>query len=192
MLMHPYWRRRQHGERGAALIEFVMVIPLLFVLLIGIAELGIAMRDWLTVTSATRSGARVGTAAGQDDQADFLMLQAIESAMGVSDIDDVTSVWIFRADPDDGSPTGDRNEYSRVSSDCGWSPCPDFSGGSGSYGGAWIPSVRNVTVATGQDLDMLGVRINFDHEWLSEFLGFPTGRWKDDAVMRMEPQQFGP
>ena len=189
-MIHDLRRRRHDGEQGAALIEFVMVIPLLLALLIGIAEFGIAMRDWLTVTSATRAGARVGTAAGQDAQADFLVLQAVSSAMGVAEIEDVTSVWIFRAN-DDGSPTADRNIYLRVANACGWSPCPDIAGG-GSYGGPWVPSVRNVTVTPSQELDKMGVRINFTHEWLSEFLGFSTASWRDDAVMRMEPQQFGP
>ena len=195
-MIHTARRRREQGERGAALVEFVMVIPLLLALLIGIAEFGIAMRDWLTVTSATRAGARVGTAAGQDQQADLLILQSVESAMGIGDIDDVTQVWIFLAD-EDGEPSSsicgaNCSLYVRSATACGWDPCPDIANGGSYPDSPWLPADRRVTITATEELDRMGVRIVFEHQWLSEFLGFGTATWRDDAVMRMEPQQFGP
>jgi len=43
---------------GQALVEFVFILPLLLVLLIGIVTCGILMNNWVILTDAVRSGAR--------------------------------------------------------------------------------------------------------------------------------------
>ncbi len=174
-------RLRTRGERGAALVEFVLVAPLLILLLLGTAEMGLAIRDWLTVTSASRSGARVGTAAANNPAADTAILGAVEAAMSTSDFDSVTSVWVYAV-----TPAGDRdpartNVYSRTGVGCGWNPCP------GGGGVPWPPVSRNVALGS---LDTLGVRVNFTHSWITGVLGLADASWSDDAVMRIEPQEF--
>lgn len=173
-------------------MEFAAVLPLLLALLLGLAEFGIAFRDWITISSASRSGARVGTAAGTQPAADILILQAVEAAMSTGTFSDVTRVVIYQSD-DDGDPVpGQENRYSPAAGACGWAPCPDPDFGPPSYGGPWVPAVRQVTVAPGTPLDMMGIRIEFTHDWVTGFLGFGPSDWEDTAVMRMEPQQFAP
>jgi Flp pilus assembly protein TadG len=46
-------------ERGAAAVEFAMVVPLLLVLVLGIAEFGHAFQVQGTLSAAAREGARV-------------------------------------------------------------------------------------------------------------------------------------
>lgn len=190
---HRSGRPPASRERGASLVEFALVATLLVTILFGIAEFGFAFRDWLTVTSASRSAARVGSAAGQDPAADMLILDAVAAGMSSADVDAVREVWVFKA-RQDGSVAGGgtTNRYTRTASFCGWSPCPDPTSGGFAYGGSWPPGDRNVAVSPGSDLDLLGVRIIFDHEWLTGFIGDGTATWTDDAVMRMEPQQFLP
>jgi hypothetical protein len=48
------WSKR----RGAALVEFAIVSVLLFLLVLGIIEFGLLMKDYLTVNQAAREGAR--------------------------------------------------------------------------------------------------------------------------------------
>jgi hypothetical protein len=55
-------RRRLRGDRGAAAVEFALVSLLLFMLLFGIIEFGLAIRDKIAVTSAVRTGGRVASA----------------------------------------------------------------------------------------------------------------------------------
>lgn len=54
-------------ERGAAAVEFALVVPILIVLALGIAEFGRAFQTQATLAAAAREGARVfalgGTAA---------------------------------------------------------------------------------------------------------------------------------
>ena len=49
---------RLRGERGASAVEFAMIVPLLIVLVIGIAEFGHAFSVQGTLSAAAREGAR--------------------------------------------------------------------------------------------------------------------------------------
>lgn len=50
--------KRGTGERGAALIEFALLLPLLLMLLLGIVSVGIAYNHQITLTHAARESAR--------------------------------------------------------------------------------------------------------------------------------------
>src|SRR5690606_26073928 len=56
-------RRRQRGERGASAVEFALVVPILITLLFGIIEMGFLMKDYVSLSSAVRAGARTASAA---------------------------------------------------------------------------------------------------------------------------------
>jgi Flp pilus assembly protein TadG len=61
-------RRRGRGDGGATAVEFAIVVPVLFLLVIGMLEFAFVMRDYLAVSSSTRVGARIaatGANAGQ-------------------------------------------------------------------------------------------------------------------------------
>ncbi len=179
--MKLFWRlRRRDRDRGAALVEFVLVANILAVLLFGTVEISLALRDWLTVTSASRAGARVGSAAGNAAGADAAILDAVETAMAAADFSAVDSVWVYALTPAGNRDPARTNVYTRTGSGCGWNPCP---GG----GVPWPSGARKVALG---DLDTLGVRINFTHTWLTGILGLPPGDWADDTVMRLEPQEF--
>lgn len=66
----PRWagflpRRFRESERGQALVEFTMVLPILLILLFALVDFGRAFYTWLLVTNAAREGARI--AAVQSD-----------------------------------------------------------------------------------------------------------------------------
>jgi Flp pilus assembly protein TadG len=46
------------SEKGQAVTEFALVLPILAVLLFGIIQFGIAFKDYLSLTDAVRAGAR--------------------------------------------------------------------------------------------------------------------------------------
>lgn len=50
--------RTSRGERGAAAVEFALVVPLLLALVFGIAEFGRAYNISATLANAARTGAR--------------------------------------------------------------------------------------------------------------------------------------
>ena len=52
-------RSRAANERGAELIEFAFVLPLLLFVVIGIIDFGFLFRDYEILTNAAREGARL-------------------------------------------------------------------------------------------------------------------------------------
>ena len=53
--------KRMKSERGAAAVEFALVLPLLLLLLLGIVEFGRVYNAQMQLTAAARDGARVMT-----------------------------------------------------------------------------------------------------------------------------------
>jgi Flp pilus assembly protein TadG len=51
-------RRRIQDENGQTMVEFALVLPLLCVVLFGIVQFGILYNNYVTLTDATRAGAR--------------------------------------------------------------------------------------------------------------------------------------
>lgn len=189
------------------MVEFALVAVLLLTLVFGIIEFGLAFRDRLTIGNAGQTAARVGTAVGNGDEADQVMLNALEQTLAnlpSSGVGVVKYVDFYKADangdPVGGCPGGDCVRYTYVYQDgpgplCDWSPCPGMDG-SGGYGGSWVPSARNVQVG---NLDVMGVSIVFSHDWITGGLvplpdvdcASPPGDcWVDTTTMRMEPLQF--
>ncbi len=193
-------------ERGAAMVEFAFVAVLLFSILFGIVEFGLAFRDRLTVANATQASARVVATMGADEQADFAALQALAADLETlpsAGVNIINSVDIFLADGS-GNPVGNCftgslcNRYvywPGFTPTCDWNPCPDADAG---YNGwDWAPADRDVELP---DLEVVGVELHFSHDWLTGFL--PLGDvdcvaadlsdcWHDTAIMRLEPQRFG-
>jgi len=55
--MSKRWRKGSE-QRGAAAVEFAIVLPLLMTMLFGIIEMGFVFNRWITVTHASREGVR--------------------------------------------------------------------------------------------------------------------------------------
>ena len=61
------WGRRLRSERGQALIEMALTLPLLLLICVGIFEFGRAYQTWEVLTNAAREGARVAGTAERED-----------------------------------------------------------------------------------------------------------------------------
>jgi Flp pilus assembly protein TadG len=55
--IHKIWLRLPRTD-GQAFVEFAIVLPLLAMLVMGIAQFGLAFHNYLSITDATRVGAR--------------------------------------------------------------------------------------------------------------------------------------
>lgn len=63
------------------MVEFAPVAVLLLTLVFEIIEFGLAFRDRLTISNVGQAAARVGTAVGNGDEADQVMLNALEQTL---------------------------------------------------------------------------------------------------------------
>ena len=61
--------QRVRSQRGAALLEMALTLPLLLLVCVGILEFGRAYQTWQVITNAAREGARIAVLPGMDDAA---------------------------------------------------------------------------------------------------------------------------
>ncbi len=172
------------------MVEFAAVFALLLLLALGAFEYGMLFRDWLSVTVAVREGGRVAASAATYGQADCVILEATAGALQSLQSGSIKEVHIYRSDAN-GSYPGTNSSYTRryrpgIAGEPGLIAC---AGGSEWFplqlGSDWEPADRN---NTGLNADWIGVRVDFEHVWLTNFLWFNGSvSFSDDAIFRMEP-----
>ena len=59
-LSHSSLERSEQGQRGVAMVEFAIVLPLLLILMFGLIEFGLVLYNKQVITNASREGARYG------------------------------------------------------------------------------------------------------------------------------------
>ncbi len=84
--MSRYLKRlRKRDERGAAIVEFAIAIPMFVALLLLVFDAGLGYSASRSSSSAARSAARIGALAGDARDADFRVLDALRSQFGNPD-----------------------------------------------------------------------------------------------------------
>jgi hypothetical protein len=180
-------RRGAGGERGATLAEFALIFGLLVMIALGAYEYGMTFRDWLSVTMAAREGGRVAASAANFGDADCVILEATSGGLQSFDTGRILFVHIYKSDGM-GSYPGDaslQRIYRPAAPD--EEDLIDCSGwvATGTLGAAWEPEDR---VNTEGEADWIGVRVDFRHDWQSNFLWWNGSiDWSDDAVFSLEP-----
>ncbi|HAS10944.1 MAG TPA: hypothetical protein DCS55_10585 [Acidimicrobiaceae bacterium] len=175
---------RGRDDRGAALIELALVVPVMLVLAFGLIGLGLAYKSSSVLVSSSRSGARLAAAAYAPAVADNAQRAAMLENLRVSverNLDGLPgqaeprTLWVFRADSS-GEPTGGPG----CTSDCIRWTWDEATGTFGSQTGTW-PAPR----ACGAVIDSVGVRLTARHQIDSPvFDGLDIER---STVMRLEP-----
>lgn len=52
-------KRRRSRQLGQSLAEFAIVVPIFLIIVFGVVDFSLGLKAWLTVTNASREGARV-------------------------------------------------------------------------------------------------------------------------------------
>ena len=76
---------KRQSERGANLVEFALVIPLLVLMLVGVADLGRAFQTYIAVTNAAREGARLGV---KNSEVTAAIRRAVARELGLDEVED--------------------------------------------------------------------------------------------------------
>lgn len=177
-------------------MESAIVFSLMFLTLFAILEFGLAFKDWLSVSHATREGARAGATFGDDPSSDIKVLDGVEATLGPMGLAAGDRVRIFRANSP--SPSESQIYAYAPSFDCSdpmgmfpagdccdWSPCPEFGRTNYTVPG-WDPTTRDITAPV---TDRIGVEIQFTHNWVTGFFG-STLDLTTVTDFQIEPQLF--
>lgn len=190
--------RRSRGDRGAALTEFVFIVPLLALIVAGVLEFGLAWRDSMTVSNALRSGARVGSNAGRERSADYTILKSIEAAMAEVPTARIDRIVIYKASTSNSAPSATCTGGTSVNGVCNVysatdlaRPASDFTSTcTGSTGTSpdrfWCPTSRQSQQALGADY--LGVWMQVRYTYVTHLFPGTGITIKDRAIMRLEPR----
>lgn len=112
--MRKWFRRSTAGlcsESGQSLVEFALVITVLFLLLLGIVEIGSALHTYMVISQASREGARTGVVGGSDQD----VIQAVAAQCSRLDLDNLTVEIIpSQSERTRGSPLRVRVKYDYV------------------------------------------------------------------------------
>ena len=102
--MNLFYRRKIDikSEQGQSLTEFALALPVLALLLFAVIQFGIAFNNYVTLTDATRAGARkaaVGRQLSNPSSATVTAVRASAQDLKQSDLSiTVTSTWQPGAD----------------------------------------------------------------------------------------------
>ena len=171
---------------------------MLLVVLLGIVELPMLVRDYVAVTSASRTGARVAAsepacvdtplaACPAPDPAPFgqLAANAVTRNGSALPADSIRYILVYKANAD-----GYPGALSSMPSSCaGVTDCLSYTWNatSGSFvrsGGSWSRATVNACFPS--NVDSVGVQVVADHEFLSGLLG-TSMTMSDRTVMSFEP-----
>lgn len=191
-------RDRREKSRGQALVEFALVFPIFFTLILGVIEFAFVFNALLSVNYAARDAALAAAEAGDTSGADCVILQAVESAMGPPTNENrIQSVEIYEANAN-GGQIGSPTTYTRTSSTVcnfldGTTATVPYNRTANGY-----PEANRCNILGGCDplltdsVDNIAVRITYTHVWVTPLRNFVGGNpggltFDRSSVMRMEP-----
>lgn len=201
-------RRRARGDRGAALVEVALITPVFVLLVFGILEFGLTFRDYLTVANASRDGARAASAFGDDQYADYNILQVIRQSTKGFRPNEIQRVIIFDAGSVGGSALTTTHPANAcltattgITNVCNVYTAASLSLPKSNFGCRtdynldryWCPAAlngqdgREVRASVGPDY--IGVYVQTRHNFITGLFG-PGLNLDDELVMRIEPQEL--
>jgi hypothetical protein len=177
-------------------------------MLFGMIEFGFLFKDGLRVASAARAGARVDSAGGTGNDADYQALLAVDAAISPLN-NKIIRVVVFRSDTPNGDVpsncksaaapgvSGDCNVYngpaSGLTSDIPGQSQTFASWDDGIRGSTWRPSSRTVLLSDPNGPDYVGVWIQTTHDYITGAFNWVGNRSiSDSTVLRLEPDTRGP
>ena len=175
---------RERSERGAVLIEFAIVFPLLVVLTFGIIEYSSAYHDSAIASDAVRAGGRVGSALGTSPAYSSSIVSAVDAALSTLPADSPKELWIYKANVN-GYP-GSGTDFSSCAANCikyVWDPAARAFNTATPQGGGWPASSQQVCT---QPYDEVGVYVKIDHTFVTGLFGADL-TLQDHSVFRFEP-----
>jgi Flp pilus assembly protein TadG len=165
-------------SRGQTLTEFALIVPVLFLMIMGVLDGALLMFSVGTARYASAEGSRMAATLGNISNTDAQVLSVVRNTVTTTQLFSVTEVDIYRLNQDgNGNLTPDLARYNRYALD-----------GTPIGSVTWPAASRNVGNGTS---DFLGITVNYTYSWKAGFFS-PLGPLRTTAVayVRLEPQSY--
>jgi Flp pilus assembly protein TadG len=197
-LRRPRSRTHNRAERGQSLVEFAVVFPLFWTVLIALVEFSFGFQSVLAVSFASRNAAVIASEAGPAAMADCAVLRSIESDVTApASAGQIQTVDIYWTDANGVVKAGATTTYTRSTSST--IPCvvngtaftAPYTRTADGYPMASRCSIRS-GCAGHAGVDTVGVKITYIYPFHTPYgavlggTGWTLGR---SSEMRMEPFQ---
>lgn len=191
-------RNRRTAERGQSLVEFAVVFPLFWTLLIALIEFAFGFQSVLAVSFASRNAAVTASEAGRAAMADCAILHSIEGDLTApSSTSQIQKVDIYWTDANGVVRSGATTTYTRSTSSTiacsvnGTSFTVPYSLTADGYPMASRCSTRS-GCAGHVGVDTIGVKLTYRYPFHTPYgavLGGTGWTLERSSEMRLEPYQ---
>jgi len=176
--------RRLSDERGAALVETAILIPVIILVTFGLIEFSSAYQSSSVATAAARSGARVASAEALLPTYATDAAAAAATALHSISATEPIEMWVYRANasgyPESGS-------FSSCTTNCIrylWNASTKSFDTANPQGGGWPYNTQNA--CNQAQWDSVGVYVKIRHAFLTKLFGSGI-TLADHAIFRLEP-----
>jgi Flp pilus assembly protein TadG len=177
-------RKREGSERGAALVETAILLPVIILVTFGLIEFSSAYQSSSVATSAARSGARVASAeALLPTYATDAATAAATALHGVASTEPL-QMWVYRANASGYPESGN---FTSCTTNCikyTWVAATRTFDTANPTGGGWPYTTQNA--CNQSTWDSVGVYVQLKHAFLTKLFGASI-TLADHAVFRLEP-----
>jgi Flp pilus assembly protein TadG len=179
--------RRRRDERGAALVETAILIPVVILVTFGLIEFSSAYQSDAVAAGSARSAAR--TASAEAKLPTYAEHAALAAATALKNVpaDEPIEMWIYKANPQGYPGATGNTSFSSCATACvsyQWNPTTRSFDTASPGGGGWAYSSQQACNST--NWDSVGVWVKLRHKYITKLFG-STIDLTDHAVFRLEP-----
>jgi len=179
------------------MIEAALATPVFLLIVVGVMEFGLALKDYLAMSSGSRAAIRTAATLGNSSTTDHSTLTALRNGSRAISVGSgrIDFVVVYKATgPNDLLPTASGCLTASVTAKCNrytpadlLRPAVDFGCGAAEPDRFWCPTGRKV--AQSDPPDYVGVYVQVTHNNPTGMFG-TTRTFTDQYVMRIEPQKL--
>ena len=181
-------RRLAARERGAVLVETVVVLPLVLLLVFGIVEWSAAYHDSSVTADAARAGGRIASAQARNPDFATNAAASVAAALSTLPASSPQEMWIYKVDQSTtgGYPFGNTTGFNTCSTSCikyTWNSSTKQFNTSTPQGGGWASTDQQVCQ---EPFDQIGIYVKIRHDFVTHIFGASI-TLSDHSVFRFEP-----